>query len=151
MGFSRTTQILTSNGWCSIFDIEDDYLVWTGAVWSRHGGLMCAGDQNAIDWKGIRCSPDQEFLDRPKSAFERRIDYKMTPDVFEIMPQLLAKAFRKARQNMSITYRCRLNRQRPHPQDSVMFDIDKVKSYVVLTYEGPIMAVAMEGLYYDAQ
>jgi DNA polymerase I-like protein with 3'-5' exonuclease and polymerase domains len=52
------TQVATSRGWVRLDSVRADDLVWDGAQWVRHGGLVWRGDQPTVDFGGVRLTPD---------------------------------------------------------------------------------------------
>lgn len=144
MGFARNTQVLTSNGWTAIADLEDDYQVYTGNGWALHGGLLCSEDAvDPVKLYGVFCEGSQEFLEQPSTYLERLVKMRITADTLAIQPASVRdRLFRKNRVYTPSHYRCRLQAGRPKPTDLKMFDIDSVPSYLILTTQGPLLTVA---------
>jgi hypothetical protein len=58
------TQVLTFDGWKQIIDIRHEDLIWDGADWVIHGGVVAQGVQRTIDLDGVRLTPEHKILMR---------------------------------------------------------------------------------------
>lgn len=59
---SASTQVLTSQGWTCIVDIQDSDLIWDGEEWVRHGGIVNRGVRETAPLDGVRMTADHEVL-----------------------------------------------------------------------------------------
>jgi DNA polymerase len=66
------TQVLTNSGFKRIDCIKASDLLWDGAEFVQHGGLICQGEQPTMDLQGVRCTPDHRFL-TAKGFMEARL------------------------------------------------------------------------------
>lgn len=140
MGFTRNTQVLSENGWVDIFDI-DLLKIWVGSEWVNHNGLLCLGALDVLDFIGLQCTHNQQFLASSGATGAGTATW-VTPDYLALSQPSLDKAVRAARRLITPTYACRLQRNRPKPPDTVSFDIAGVSSYLVLSHRGPLVAKA---------
>ena len=56
------TEVLTSEGWLELQDVEDHHNVWDGTKWAKHCGLVCKGEQPVIGLNGIDMTKDHRVL-----------------------------------------------------------------------------------------
>lgn len=56
------TEVLTKRGWIPITDVLPHDLVWDGAEWVRHDGVVDQGERETIDFGGVRLTPDHKVL-----------------------------------------------------------------------------------------
>lgn len=56
------TLVLTRRGAVPIADVRPDDLVYDGAEWVSHGGVVTRGAKEVIEWEGISLTPDHLLL-----------------------------------------------------------------------------------------
>jgi len=56
------TEVLTNHGWTAIQNVRADALLWDGAAWVRHDGLISKGVQACMTQYGVRMTPDHKVL-----------------------------------------------------------------------------------------
>lgn len=56
------TEVLTDRGWIPLRGVRSDDLVWDGVEWVGHRGLLSQGEQDVIDFAGVRVTPDHKIL-----------------------------------------------------------------------------------------
>lgn len=56
------TLVLTLRGWTPILHVTIDDLVWDGAEWVTHQGLMDRGERSTETFSGVTATPDHEVL-----------------------------------------------------------------------------------------
>jgi hypothetical protein len=59
---SGDTEVLTPRGWIPMNRIKDDDVVWDGAEWVQHDGLVYKGKHPTVDVGGVRATADHKFL-----------------------------------------------------------------------------------------
>lgn len=60
---SKDTEVLTKRGWVAIQDVQTDDLLWDGADWVSHDGVIAKGEKPCIDFGGVYMTPDHEVFD----------------------------------------------------------------------------------------
>ena len=56
------TQVLTDSGFKRLDAVQESDLLWDGEQFVKHQGLMDRGVQDTMEFQGIRCTPDHQFL-----------------------------------------------------------------------------------------
>ena len=60
---SKDTEVLTKRGWVAIQDVQTDDLLWDGADWVSHDGVIAKGEKPCIEFGGVYMTPDHEVFD----------------------------------------------------------------------------------------
>ena len=60
---SQDTEVLTKRGWVVIQDVQADDLLWDGADWVSHDGVISKGEKPCIEFGGVYMTPDHEVFD----------------------------------------------------------------------------------------
>lgn len=61
--FASATLILTNSGYKKIVDIKKDDLIFDGYNFVNHGGVICQGKKQVINWLGVKVTPDHLISD----------------------------------------------------------------------------------------
>lgn len=59
----KDTEVLTNRGWVAIQDVQDTDLLWDGADWVSHDGVIPKGEKPCIEFGGVYMTPDHEVFD----------------------------------------------------------------------------------------
>ena len=60
------TEVLSNRGWVRMVDLRDDDLLWDGAAFVPHEGIIYKGEQECIDFNGVTMTPDHKVFDGHK-------------------------------------------------------------------------------------
>ncbi len=60
--FGSQTPVLTKRGWVIILDVTKEDLLWDGAEWVTHQGLIPQGEKEVLTAMGVSATSDHEIL-----------------------------------------------------------------------------------------